>query len=138
MLDVRPELQVGRRVSHYNVTNRYEGTLTLDKFCNVLANKWDALRMGICADRADFCPELICAGNDILWENIRSKILEVPVLHQGGNLREVEENSCLRAKGGHTCRTKVSGGWSSPFCWGFPMFDEMIWLNGRPWVAGFC
>ena len=31
-------------------------TLTLNELCDMLADEWDTLRMGICADRADFFP----------------------------------------------------------------------------------
>lgn len=34
-----------------------------------------------------------------------------------------------------TWRVKVMAGWSSPFCWGFPMLDEMTLSNGSPWLG---
>lgn len=33
--------------------------------------------------------------------------------------------------GGLTCLHQVIGFWSSPFCWGLPMFAFTIFLNGR-------
>jgi hypothetical protein len=69
----------------------------MDKFCDMLADEWDTLGMGICADRADFFPQFVCTCDDIFWENIRSQSFEIPVLHQRGYLgRGVSDSGVSR------------------------------------------
>ena len=92
MLRLRGRYGCGRTGSHLALDQSqtriyvFNDRLTFDELGNLLANIWNALRVGVCSDGSYLVVQLLRARDGVLWEYILAQLHQWRIFRQRRNL----------------------------------------------------